>query len=181
MAEIYEPAEDSYLMSEALISEIPKLLKQNPDLRFLEIGAGSGINLKTAEKAGIKIKNIWGADINVNAINQCSNLGFNIVKSDLFKNINGRFDLVVFNPPYLPLDKKEPKDSRISTTGGKRGNEVIIRFLKQAKEHLNDNGKIFIITSSLSSDINFRKLGYSAKVIADKKIFFEKLFLWELS
>ena len=178
MSEIYEPAEDSYLMSEALKRELPKLLNKNPELKFLEVGCGSGINLETAKSLGVK--NIFGTDININAVKHCKTLGFNCVKSDLFGNVNGKFDVIVFNPPYLPLDEEEPKDSRTATTGGKKGTELIIKFLKQAKEHLNKNGKILLITSSLSKDIDFIAFGYNAEVINEKKLFFEKLTVWKL-
>ena len=179
MPPIYEPSEDSYLMSDVLKRKLSKLLKANPELKFLEIGCGSGINLQTALSSGIKIENITGTDINVNAVKQCRKLGFRCIKSNLFSNIKGKFDLIVFNPPYLPFDEKEPKNSRRETTGGKRGNEITIKFLKQAKKHLNNGGRIFVITSSLARSINFNKLGYKAKELNNKKLFFETLFLWE--
>lgn len=181
MPETYQPAEDSYLLSEVLKKEVPKLLEKNPEMKSLEIGSGSGINLKTALKGGMKKRNILGTDINPLAVEHCKKLGFNCVESDLFENIKKRqFDLIVFNPPYLPLDKKEPKSSRLETTGGKKGNEIVIRFLEKAKEYLSENGIIFLITSSLSEDINFEELGYVSKILGSKKLFFEGLFVWEL-
>ena len=188
---IYESAEDSYLMSSALASEIPKLLKENSDLKFLEVGVGNGINLKTVLNLGIKRENILGTDINNNSVKHCKKIGFNCIKSDLFEEFKGgvsvrgnlvplKFDIIVFNPPYLPLDKKEPLDSRSTTTGGKRGNEIAIKFLKEAKKFLIKDGRILIITSSLSSNINFKLLGYKSKKIAFGKLFFEEISLWEL-
>ena len=60
---IYFPAEDSYLMSGNLEKEVAELLKVNSNLKFLEIGCGSGINLETALKCGVKkekiINNLW--------------------------------------------------------------------------------------------------------------------------
>ena len=180
MSEIYEPAEDSYLMSETLKKEIPVLLRKNPNIKFLEIGCGSGINLQTAFICWVKKENIIGTDINEEAVNHCKALGFNCVKSNLFDNINGKYDIIIFNPPYLPLDKDEPKSSRMATTGGRKGNEIIIKFLKQAQRHLNKDGKIFLITSSLSEEVNFDKLDYKAVKINYKDLFFEKLHLWKL-
>ncbi len=179
MPDIYQPSEDSYLMSEVLKVKIPKLLKKNSDLRFLEIGAGSGINLQAAFSSGIKKENIFSCDVNEEAVNHCKSLGFNCIRSDLFENLKGKFDLIAFNPPYLKLDKKEPLDSRKATTGGKKGNEIIVRFLREAKDYLNKSGSIFIITSSLSEQVNFIKLGYKTKEISSKKLFFEKLSAWE--
>ncbi len=179
---IYQPAEDSFLMSGILKEKLPELLKQNKDLKFLEIGAGSGIHLETAEILGVKVENIFSSDISIKAVNYCNLLGFNCIHSDLFEKIpKDKFDLIIFNPPYLPEDSREPKDSQLATTGGKKGNEIILRFLNNAKNYLKDSGRIFLITSSLSPDIDFEKLGYNSKEIGCEKLFFERLCIWELS
>jgi len=179
---IYSPSEDSFLIEKNLKKEIPKLLMKNKDLKFLEIGAGSGIILKTALNSKIKKENIFATDINKSAVEHCKKLGFNCIYSNLFEKIpRQKFDLVVFNPPYLPEDKNEPKSSRMITTGGKKGNELTIEFLKQAKSHLNKNSKVFTITSSLAKNIDFKKLKYKSKKLDTKKLFFEELILWELN
>ena len=181
MNPIYQPAEDSYLMSRILKEQLPDLLKEKPDLKFLEIGVGSGIHLQTANSAGIKKENIFSSDINENSVSHCNILGFNCVYSDLFENIQGKFDLIIFNPPYLPKDSNEPEDSEVATTGGIKGNEIILRFLKDAKQHLEENGRIFLITSSLSEEVNFQELGYQENELGCEKMFFESLCIWELN
>ncbi len=178
MSEIYEPEEDSYLLSSVLEKEIPELIKQSPDLIFLEMGCGSGINLSTAFKCGIKKENIYGADLNPSAVNHCNKLGFNCVKSNLFEQLKGIWDVIVFNPPYLPEDKNEPMNSRLATTGGKNGSEIINGFLKQAKNHLKIDGRIFLLSSSLTKGINWQN--YKKEKIASKKVFFEELYIWKL-
>lgn len=185
---MYQPAEDSYLMSRILKENIPNLLEKKPDLKFLEIGAGSGIHLHTAENSGIKKKNIFSCDIDKNSVEHCTLLGYNCIKSDLFEAFKGRlivkgnlvplqFGLIIFNPPYLPEDKY---DNNLDTTGGKKGDEIILRFLREAKNHLEKDGKIFLITSTLTPKLNFEKLGYKAKEIGCEKLFFERLCVWEL-
>jgi len=87
--------------------------------------------------------------------------------------------LIIFNPPYLPKDPKEPEDSRIATTGGKKGGELITLFLKQAKKYLAKDGTIFLITSSLTKGIDWK--GYGKKIIARQKLFFEEIYVWEAS
>lgn len=178
---IYQPAEDSFLMSRILKEKLPELLEKNPDLKFLEIGAGSGIHLETAKNLGVKKENIYSSDIDKKSVSHCNLLGFNCIHSDLFEKINGKYDLIIFNPPYLPEDAREPKDSKLATTGGKKGSEIILNFLKQAKNFLEKNGKIFLITSSLSGDIDFKKLGYEAKEIGCEKLFYERLCIWEIT
>jgi len=176
----YAPAEDSYFLSEILRKEIPNILDENPALKFLEIGSGSGFILQTALESKVKKENIIGSDINKESVERCKSLGFKCIRSNLFKNIKGSFDIIVFNPPYLPLDKTEPKDSRRETTGGEKGNEISTEFLKQAKKHLTSRGKIFIVTSSLAKGIEFGKLEFFAKKIGSKKLFFEELVVWEV-
>jgi len=178
MRSIYSPEEDSYLLSRILKKKIPKLVKKNPDLKFLEIGSGSGIQLQTAFDSGIKKENIFSCDVNPQAVKECKKLGFNCIKSDLFEKINGKFDLIVFNPPYLPTDESEPLDSRLATTGGKNGSEIINRFLKQAKNYLKKDGKIFLVSSSLTKGLDFS--GYKKKKIGEEKLFFEKLSVFEI-
>lgn len=178
-------------MSRILKEQLPNLLEKNPDLKFLEIGAGSGIHLQTALNSGIKNENIFSSDIDKKAVSHCNILGFSCIHSDLFEAFKGggsvggtlvplKYDIIIFNPPYLPEDSREPQSSRKDTTAGKKGNEIIIRFLIQAKSHLNKNGKIFLITSSLSEDVDFKNLNYSVKEIGCEKLFFERLCIWEL-
>jgi release factor glutamine methyltransferase len=180
MVRIYPPAEDSYLMSRILKEQIPILLEKKPDLKFLEIGAGSGIHLETVYNSGVKKENIFSSDINKNAVSHCNLLGFKCVYSDLFENISGKYFIIIFNPPYLPEDSREPAESRLATTGGSKGNEIILRFLKEAKDYLEKDGRIFLITSNLSEKINFQELDYEAKELGCEKMFFERLCIWEL-
>ncbi|MFA5953575.1 MAG: HemK2/MTQ2 family protein methyltransferase [Candidatus Pacearchaeota archaeon] len=185
MSLIYEPEEDSYFLSEVTFQEISKIIKSNLDLKFLEMGCGSGVNLNTALKAGIKKQNILGIDINEDSVKYCRKLGFKCFYSDLFKNVKEKFDIIIFNPPYLPDDnpynpeyKEKFDDLKIALVGGKNGSSVINKFLEQAKNHLNKNGKILILTSSLTKGIKW--LDYKKKKIASKKLFFEELYVWEL-
>lgn len=180
MSLIYQPEEDSYLLKKIIIEKIPELLKVNSKLKFLEIGIGSGIQLKAARKAGIKKENIFGVDLNIDAIKHCQSLGLKCMKSNLFENIKEKFDIIVFNPPYLPEDKNpEDKESKLITTGGKLGSEITNEFLRQSKEHLKENGKIYLLISSLTKGINWQN--YKKELVAEKKIFFEKLEVYELT
>ena len=170
---IYSPEEDSYFLSEVLKKEIKK-----KNIRILEIGCGSGIQLKILKKIGIKNKNVFATDINKHAVAHCRGLGFNCIVSNLFSNIKEKYKIIIFNPPYLPENKKEPKESKLATTGGKKGSEIIGKFLKQAKKHLEKNGKVFLLTSSLTKGVNLN--GWKKKKLESKKMFFEELFVWEL-
>lgn len=172
--EIYQPNEDSYLLSNFL----KKYFIKHKINSYLDVGTGSGILSETASKF-IDKKNILVSDINSNALKFLKKKGFNTIKSDLFQNIKGKFDLITFNVPYLPLDPREPISSQYATTGGKTGDEISIRFLKQAKKHLNKNGKIFLLISSLTPMERIKK--FNPKIVARKKLFMEELLILEIS
>ncbi len=172
---IYAPCEDSYLLSREIKRYI-SLLK-NKNVKVLDMGSGSGIQAEACVLAGIPKENIIAADINKAAVEHLTKKGFASIKSDLFSNIKGKFELIIFNPPYLPESRF---DREKDTAGGKKGYETIIRFLKQAKEHLNKNGKIFIVFSSLTKMEKSMIKGYKIIKKARKKLFFEELIVWEL-
>lgn len=166
---VYEPGEDTYLLAEFV-------KKFSKDKKVLDLGTGSGILALTAKEAGAK--EVLASDINEEAVKEAGKKGIKAVKSNLFKNIKGKFDLIVFNPPYLPKDKREKED--LDTSGGKVGNELTIKFLKQAKSFLNKDGIILIIISSLSKpEMTFDKikeLGFNYKILGKNKMFFEEIF-----
>lgn len=172
--EIYQPSDDSYLFTDFL----KKYFKSHKVNSYLDIGTGSGILAKTALKF-LSANLILAADINSNAIKALQNEKFQTIKSDLFKSIPNKFDLITFNAPYLPLDSREPKSSQLATTGGKRGDEISLKFLKQAKQHLNPKGKIFLLISSLTPMDKLKK--FNPKIVAKKKIFMEELLILEFN
>ncbi|MDP3026423.1 MAG: methyltransferase [Nanoarchaeota archaeon] len=176
--EIYQPAEDSYLLSEVLTDYLSGKSKH---IKILDMGSGSGIQAQTCKQLGFN--NILTADINKEAIKNLKKQGFKSIHSDLFSNINKKekFDLIIFNPPYLPEHKY---DKEKDTTGGKKGFETILAFLQQAKPFLNKEGAILLLFSSFSQPkIIIEKaesLGYKTKELSSKKLFFEELFVFVL-
>jgi len=173
----YQPREDSYLMSTAVKQH---LKNKSKDLKILDMGSGSGIQAQTCKNLGFN--NILTADINQGAVKHLRKIGFESIKSDLFSHIKKqKFDLIIFNPPYLPEDKH---DREKDTTGGKRGYETILRFLKQAKDYLSNNGSILLLFSSLSQPQliidESKRLGYNIKLLNSQKLFFEEIFVYEL-
>ncbi len=93
----------------------------------------------------------------------------------MFNPIKGKFDLIIFNPPYLPSGIC--KD--ISWTAGYRGREMIDRFIVETPEYLKKGGKILFIHSSLNKfDDTFHMLkenGFEWEILHEKGFFFEKL------
>ncbi|RLF35897.1 MAG: hypothetical protein DRM99_03790, partial [Thermoplasmata archaeon] len=172
---MYEPKEDSELIAEFL----KDLIKKEKPTSFLDMGCGTGIQTKTALKSGIQKSNILAVDINQKAVKETQKLGVKAVNSDLFAKLGkAKFDLIAFNPPYLP---KHKHDKSKETTGGKYGWEIIKRFLIKAKQHLTERGKILLIFSSLTNKKKVNELiknnGFSFKELAKRKFFMEELYL----
>jgi len=176
---VYLPAEDSFLLS----NEVKKYISQleNKNIKILDMGSGSGVQALTCMEAGVHKKYILCADIDKEAIKHLEKQKFQIIQSNLFEKIDASFDLIIFNAPYLPEDKY---DKGLDTTAGKKGYEIILRFLDQSKTHLNKEGKIFLLFSSLSKPniiLDYaKKLRYNSEKLAEQEVgMFEKLFVYK--
>ncbi len=164
---IYEPAEDSFLLQKHIKTYI------KPGMSVLDMGTGSGILAQEAKKY---TKNVIAVDINPEAVEHVKKQ-LSAIVSDLFQNVKGKFDLIIFNPPYLPEDPEEPQDSKQITSGGKQGYELLEKFFQEAKSHLNKDGKILFLYSSLTGDVETipQKQGFIFSILERQKIFFEEL------
>lgn len=172
---VYEPAEDSFLLAENITPKKGDYV--------LDVGTGTGI---LALVAAGKASKVLGVDINPEAVELARNNaklnGLPNVESrlsDLFTNVGDRFDLIVFNPPYLPV--KEDGLLELSWSGGERGVEVVERFLGEVKDYLKPRGRILMVASSLNGlravERKFIENGLSFRVLAEKKIPFEMLYV----
>ncbi|MBI3334406.1 methyltransferase [Candidatus Pacearchaeota archaeon] len=172
---IYEPAEDSLLLAK-------EAAKHARGKQVIDMGTGSGIQAKAALDAGAA--SVVAVDINREALRHARQQGIQVKYSDLFSKVKGKFDLIIFNPPYLPEDKREDKDSRLITSGGKYGDEILLRFLKQASLHLNEHGSILIVLSSLTKRTRIiallKKLKMKHELQARQKLFMESLEVWKI-
>ncbi|MHA1924448.1 MAG: HemK2/MTQ2 family protein methyltransferase [Candidatus Thorarchaeota archaeon] len=178
---VYPPAEDAYLLLDAIELERAD--------SFLEIGCGTGlISVAAAEVA----KSVVAIDLELNAVrNTRRNMEINsvsgrscVIQSDLLGALahNARFNVIAFNPPYLP-ENGTVTEMDHAFVGGGAGVELTERFILQAIPHLERNGRIYIVVSSLA-DIervsNFMKSqGLQVNDMAETKLFFETLRVLE--
>lgn len=168
---IYEPKEDSFLLQ--------KFVKKYAKGKVLDVGTGSGIQARTAKE---NTSNVLAVDINPEAVEAAKNAGIKARVSDLFSKVRGKFDLIIFNPPYLPEEELEDEESKRITTGGKKGNEVLERFLKEAKDHLEKDGIILLVISSLTpkAEYLFNKYKYKFELLEKEHVFFEDIIVYKL-
>lgn len=171
---IYQPSEDSFLLKKFVESF-------SRDKNVLDMGAGSGIQAEIAKASGAKT--VLAVDVNNECVEFCRGKKINAIRSNLFSKVKGKFDLIVFNPPYLPEDDLEDEKSALATTGGKNGDEIVLEFLKKAKHFLEGRGKILILISSLTPKEKMEKIiekDYKKIILETRNFFMEKLEVWEL-
>ena len=177
---VYNPAEDSYLLADNL--EI------NDGQSVLEIGTGSGI---VAMYASRLTDRITVTDINFDACELARRNfkdngieGIEILFGNLFEPVeNRKFDIILFNTPYLPTEDDDVIDDTINYAfdGGVNGRKVIDLFLNEVGNHLNDGGIVQLIQSSLSGNQEtlsmLDELGFIAEIKASEHFFFEDITL----
>ena len=141
------------LETETLVDDINKLIKnkfKNQNLNVLDIGTGSGIIAITLNKLN-KNLNITATDISKKALKiaeknqKIHNTNVKFIKTNLYQDINNKFDIIISNPPYIEeksqqiekeVLKNEPK---IALFGGKDGLKYYREILKNIKAILKEN------------------------------------------
>lgn len=124
--------------------------------KILDIGTGSGA-ISLALSKNLKDSKIIGVDISKNAIDLANEnkikLNINNVEfkeSDIFSNIDDKFDIIVSNPPYINKEDFEKLDNKLyyepqnALYGGEDGLYFYKKIIKNAKNFLNKNGKIYL-------------------------------------
>jgi len=173
--QVYEPAEDSFLLADAALSEV-----RDRD-RVLEVGCGSGI-ISAVIKANTKAS-VVGIDINPFAARCSKENGIEVIRGDLLSCITGEFGLIIFNPPYLPTNEMERTKDWINAAldGGYDGRSIIKRFLNEAGNCLSNNGKILLLISSMTGIDEVRSelisLGFTILEIGHERLDFEQLIV----
>jgi release factor glutamine methyltransferase len=181
---VYEPAEDSFLFAENL--------RITEEERALDVGTGTGILGIIAAKT---TREVVAVDINPHAV-QCAKRNasangvqdkMSFLRSDLFASLRetAKFDVILFNAPYLPAEDSETEEwLGRAWAGGETGRTVIDRFIAEAPLHVERTGRILLMQSTLAgveeTQRGFTKLQMASRVVASLRLpFFETLTLLE--
>ena len=170
---VYPVSEDSILLIRSF----------NAAGNVLEIGCGSGVVSLHCAKNGC---NVTAVDINPDAVNatkhnaESNGLSVNVLGSDIFSNVAGVFDTILFNLPYLPEDDEGMEAKAWS--GGSDGIEPLRKVMAGLDEHLSGNGRLVIVVSSLMDQTALNDVldGRIVKVVGELPLFFEKLSVLEI-
>lgn len=180
--DVYEPAEDSFLFAENLNVASGEVV--------LDLGTGSGILANVAAKNAGRVVAV---DLNPYAIHCAKeNAKLNgvrdridFVQGDLFSAFYDglRFDLVLFNAPYLPSEAGEEATwIGKAWAGGSNGRLVVDKFIAEVPAYLKPRGRVLLMQSTLTGVEEtiqmFNKQNLKATVIAEQQLpFFETLTL----
>ena len=164
--------------TEFLVEKTIKKASAFDNPRILDIGTGSGcisimLNLKIL-KAHVVSCDISQKALDTAKIN-AEKFGADIefVHSDVFSNINGKFDIIVSNPPYIPKSEKQniqkevlfEPDSALYTED-ESGIEFYEKIISQGKKYLNAGGYILFelgagqseLVKNLFLDYNYKEI-----------------------
>ena len=202
--DVYYPLDDTYLVLDHFdTQEFHDTLMNfnNQETKhILDMGCGTGILGYCAAYMAqtiLKTPNIrlTFVDINPKAIKATKKLietneylsdliQIQYYQSNLFDEIsNQHFDLILFNPPYLPQDEEIQTLKLIDHAlyGGSDGISVLIAFFEQVSEYINPKSVIFFVASSLGAiDQLVPKLSltYTVEKIQNVHLFFEDIILF---
>jgi release factor glutamine methyltransferase len=170
---VYQPEADTWLLLDAALKEV------RAGNRVLEVGTGSG-RIAAEMRRGTRT---IATDINPHAAVSAHKQGVDVVRCNLMDAICGRFDLILFNPPYLPTEPHERIDDWLeyALDGGKSGRETIGRFAADVGRILAPDGRILLLVSSLTGPEEVKALfsreGFSADIVREEQVEDEMLYV----
>ncbi|MGM0770706.1 MAG: HemK2/MTQ2 family protein methyltransferase [Halobacteriota archaeon] len=176
--QVYDPAEDSYLLADVAIDNAKSGMK------ILEVGAGTGF-VSAVLRENVNVEIIATEISPIAAVCARSN-NVEVIRANMFNCFKQgtKFDLILFNPPYLPTaeDEKIPGWLNYAFDGGTEGRDSVNRFIDESPKYLNIKGIILILISSLTGieQVKARMEDRGFKVEtrgSDNKCFFEELIV----
>ena len=168
--------------TEIIIEEVLKITKYKRKLRILDIGVGSGCILLSILKERKNFNGV-GIDLSKKCINISTLNAFNLnlsdrvkfFKSDIDNFNNGKYDLIVSNPPYINhidlnnLDKSVREfEPDLALSGGLDGLSEIRKVINKSFELIKLNGKLVI-------EIGFDQKDKVKEILTKKGFYINKI------
>ena len=148
------PQPDTEILVEEVIDIYNKNYSNyNENITILDLCTGSGA-IAISLKKNLNNVEVFASDISTKALEIAkknankNNTEITFIESDLFENINTKFDIIVSNPPYIERDvlktlseevKHEPV---LALDGGEDGLKFYRKIAEEAKNYLKENGTL---------------------------------------
>lgn len=193
---VYEPAEDSFLLLDALEDELEEIRAKKP-LLCVEIGSGSGVNITALAKV-LPESYCCAVDINPYACDATRRTGtangtsINVIQADLVDAfLNHSIDLLLFNPPYVPTESIEDEELgdqgaqiKKAWSGGIDGCEVVERLLETLGDKLAPGASFYLLLLKENKPFKIadtlKRMQFAADIIKERKIPGEHLFILKI-
>ncbi|PNF28789.1 HemK methyltransferase family member 2 [Cryptotermes secundus] len=193
-AQIYEPAEDSFLLIDALEQDLIFLQKMKPSV-CVEIGSGSGVVITAVAKALGTNSHCIAIDINPVACGvtqrtaQLNHTEVEVVTMDLMSGFHwdNRIDVLIFNPPYVVTPSEEILENKVygditrAWAGGERGREVMDRLFPMVPNLLSLYGAFYLVVISENCPDDIKRvmdeLGFDMNIVKERKVRGEHLLV----
>jgi release factor glutamine methyltransferase len=182
--EVYAPAEDTSLMLRAL-----RAFDIGEGDGACDVGTGTGVVALAMARRGARVVAV---DVNPHAARLArANAAANgladriaVVRGSLLAPLRGPFDLIVFNPPYLPVEGESRAELARAWEGGAGGIGWAPLFVAGLHRALAPGGRALVLLSSLGDPRSFAELavarGFLPEVVAEAKLPWELLQVFQV-
>uniref|UniRef100_A0A1I7ZS35 Methyltransferase HEMK2 n=1 Tax=Steinernema glaseri TaxID=37863 RepID=A0A1I7ZS35_9BILA len=187
---VYDPAEDTFLLMDALEMQAEFLRSLNSPI-ITEIGCGSGVVSAFARKVcGNQSALSFATDLNLKALNctqrtaDLNDCSIELVQGDLLTplraRLQGQIDVLLFNPPYVPTEAEASRVEELCYAGGQTGRSVLDRLLPEVPKLLSARGRFYVVALK-SNDIPLLMSRFadtlSCEVVLERRCGIEHLFI----
>jgi release factor glutamine methyltransferase len=165
--QVIEPTSD--VLGRVVLDEVA------PGERVLDMGTGSGVNAILAATRGA---DVVAVDVNPHAVAAArANVERNgvadrvgVAQSDLFDEVEGRFDLVVFDPPFRWMRPRDWAEASITD----EDYQTLTAFFATVRRHLAENGRVLVFFGT-TADVGYLEQlvetnGFAAEVVSRREL-----------
>ncbi|KAI9632133.1 S-adenosyl-L-methionine-dependent methyltransferase, partial [Dioszegia hungarica] len=192
---VYEPAaEDSFILLDALEQDVD-IFRDHPPSICVEIGSGSGVvSTFLAQLLSEPAVHI-ATDINRYAClataktGTINNVNLEVIQSNLVDSfrLDGKIDILMFNPPYVPTSSEELASTQAlrgiggAWAGGETGMSITDEVIKSLQRLLAPGGRFYLVAVEQNRPLDIveqlKDLGLDAEVVLRRRAGRELLYI----